>query len=348
MYRCSECGCEYEIKPDYCDCGNDIFVEVSPVETVSQVNITPQVEPTYQTNNTYIPKNSYTDSNKNSLDVLSIIIFVTCIILSIMSFIFIKPSENIDENIPKEQPKVPREVADIESFWNDTPPKREDVTPIEDKTIANQIKNVIDQTVSSVQQVKPVNDQKSNKVVTPIKKPVETKQNSTVSKNNTVKKTQTSSKPISSPPTKNPTSVQTNPVQQTIVPSKQPASQPNVVPKNSQNTVSQVILSIPSMTLNVQELNNYKNSLRDTVGRRIDFTKVYGDGVCVVSFKVDSNGRLINKKFETQSSNNTLNDEVFKAVQGVPVYKAPPSSYNGQVMKLTVKYSNGRYSVALN
>ena len=36
MFRCKECQTEYEIKPDYCDCGNDTFEEVvvKPQETL--------------------------------------------------------------------------------------------------------------------------------------------------------------------------------------------------------------------------------------------------------------------------------------------------------------------------
>ena len=28
MFRCKECGSEFDIKPDYCDCGNDTFEEI--------------------------------------------------------------------------------------------------------------------------------------------------------------------------------------------------------------------------------------------------------------------------------------------------------------------------------
>ena len=28
MYKCSDCGAEYKTKPDYCDCGNDSFIEI--------------------------------------------------------------------------------------------------------------------------------------------------------------------------------------------------------------------------------------------------------------------------------------------------------------------------------
>ena len=35
MYKCKECGSEYEDKPDYCDCGNDEFeLVVSKQESV--------------------------------------------------------------------------------------------------------------------------------------------------------------------------------------------------------------------------------------------------------------------------------------------------------------------------
>ena len=28
MYKCSDCGAEYKVKPDYCDCGNNSFIEI--------------------------------------------------------------------------------------------------------------------------------------------------------------------------------------------------------------------------------------------------------------------------------------------------------------------------------
>ena len=36
MYKCSECEKEYDIKPAYCDCGNDVFIEIAS---------TPQIQP---------------------------------------------------------------------------------------------------------------------------------------------------------------------------------------------------------------------------------------------------------------------------------------------------------------
>lgn len=37
MYKCSECGAEYETKPKYCDCGNDIFYEIG--KEIDDVNL---------------------------------------------------------------------------------------------------------------------------------------------------------------------------------------------------------------------------------------------------------------------------------------------------------------------
>ena len=40
MFRCKECGTEFDVKPDYCDCGNDTFDEiVEQVETPQEVTL---------------------------------------------------------------------------------------------------------------------------------------------------------------------------------------------------------------------------------------------------------------------------------------------------------------------
>ena len=40
MFRCKECGTEFDVKPDYCDCGNDTFDEiVEKVETPQEVTL---------------------------------------------------------------------------------------------------------------------------------------------------------------------------------------------------------------------------------------------------------------------------------------------------------------------
>jgi len=36
MFKCTDCGQEYEIKPDFCDCGNNTFEEIVLVKEVKQ------------------------------------------------------------------------------------------------------------------------------------------------------------------------------------------------------------------------------------------------------------------------------------------------------------------------
>lgn len=97
-----------------------------------------------------------------------------------------------------------------------------------------------------------------------------------------------------------------------------------------------------------QELNSYKSSLRNTIGRKIDFTRVIGDGECSLSFKVNSNGRLTSKAFTKQSSNITLNDAAFNALNTTTSFSAPPEGYKGETLRLTIKFYNGNFEISLN
>ena len=96
-----------------------------------------------------------------------------------------------------------------------------------------------------------------------------------------------------------------------------------------------------------QELVNYKAGLRNTIGRKIDFTKVVGDGTCAVSFKVNSSGKLTNRAFTKQSNNITLNDAVYAAVMATPTYNPPPSAYNNETMSITITFYNGNYEISI-
>ena len=97
-----------------------------------------------------------------------------------------------------------------------------------------------------------------------------------------------------------------------------------------------------------QELATYKSGLRNTIGRKVDFTKVIGDGECSLSFKVNSSGRLISKAFTKQSSNITLNDAAFNALNTTTSYNPPPEGYKGETFKLTIKFYNGNFEISLN
>ena len=59
MFKCKECGCEYDKKPDYCDCGNNTFDEISaPEKEIPPTQQEPFKEEIYTQQ--YIPKHNNT------------------------------------------------------------------------------------------------------------------------------------------------------------------------------------------------------------------------------------------------------------------------------------------------
>ena len=87
--------------------------------------------------------------------------------------------------------------------------------------------------------------------------------------------------------------------------------------------------------------------MRNTIARKIDFTRVIGDGSCTVSFKIDSNGRFYNRSFTKQSSNNTLNDAVYNAIMATPSFNPPPEAYNNELLNINIKFYNGNFEISL-
>lgn len=97
-----------------------------------------------------------------------------------------------------------------------------------------------------------------------------------------------------------------------------------------------------------QELANYKTSLRNAIGRKIDFASVVGDGTCSLSFRINSSGRLTNRTFTKQSSNLTLNEAVYSAMNATPSYNPPPEAYKNETLNLTIRFYNGNFEISLN
>ncbi len=90
MFKCRDCGCEYNIKPDYCDCGNDTFDEITPVETRPDIR-----------------------------QIFSVIIFVLCLILAIIPWT-IKDKTPKPAQTSKSEPII-KEIPPIEKIWDSTP-----------------------------------------------------------------------------------------------------------------------------------------------------------------------------------------------------------------------------------
>ena len=96
-----------------------------------------------------------------------------------------------------------------------------------------------------------------------------------------------------------------------------------------------------------QEFQNYKLSLRNRLASRMDFTRIVGDGECVVVFKIDASGKLTNRNFAKQSDNDSLNDVVYNAVMLTPTFNPPPKGYKGETVHLKVRMYSNNYEVYL-
>jgi len=332
MFKCTDCGQEYEIKPDFCDCGNNTFEEIVPVK---KADSTPNVEPKVVSpeienntnNNSYIcSKSKSTKSSYSKVDAFSIIIFLTCIVLSILSIIFIG-RENPDDikqaekNTKQEKVTQNTNIPSIDKLWKES-------------------------------KVKPVSQPKKVEIVEniaptpqPIQQPVQTYTPAPASKRtvakqsvNTVKTTQYQPKPAQTKilqQTKKQT--QQQPVQQPVT--KQPVT-------TTQNQVRQTT-NVVQPTANPQALQNYKIGLRNYLARSINFANIIGDGNCSVTFKVDTAGNLINRRFSVQSDNDSLNGAVHGAIMNNPTYQSPPTNYKGETLTFSVKMYGGRYNVTL-
>ncbi len=357
MFKCVDCGMEYEIKPDFCDCGNNVFEEIKlqPKPTSQQAS---KSEPKPKHKKTFDEQYPELSSFMETLDPISVCIFVLCIILSIASLIFIKPKEQ-PETAQKEEVKIERKVADIESFWNDAPPKIQQVAPKQQEpTIANQITNMISQITDSkpaqtTQKPAPQTNVQKPKLAAQTKTQQKPQQKPQQKRQATQPKTQTKTsttqnKPASAKPAQQ-TQQKPQQTQQPQKPVQQVQQKPQQTAQQTtqQHTVNNAEVQAQAAAKAAQELKTYKTGLRNTLFSKLNFTRVYGDGDCIVVFKVDSTGRLTNKSFSKQSTNNTLNDEVYQAIMSTPVYKAPPSSYHNETLHFSVKFRGGQYEVSL-
>ena len=442
MFKCKECGSEYDIKPDYCDCGNDTFDEVVVQEPVKsepaqkseyvQTSVPESQEPqkVYSNETKKTSSGKYPDSSrlKNTFDPISSIFLLFCIITSIIVLFFV--------GNPKEEPETPKEstnvetpkinIPSIESFWNNSTAgiinnekymaqkaNQLQTVPQQAQPQTNPLTALVqpkqEQQPAPQQTVNNVQPQPAKPQSTQTQKPQQTQQKPQTTpiigkifgnnNNNTQQTNKSAQKPVQQPQQKTTkqtqpkTNTQTNPAPkipqttqtiatqpkqtttqnnkpvQTITPQKQTTTTAQSQQKPTQQTrtgtqnvrpaqtTAQNVNVTPSTTLRPKatidtqalkrEFDNYKVGLRNTLGRKVDFTKVVGDGECVVAFKIASNGKLTNRSFAKQSSNITLNDAVYSAIMATPSYNPPPSGYNNETLNLKIRFYGGNYDVSL-
>lgn len=428
MYKCSECGAEYDIKPDFCDCGNDVFTETEG-SAKSQKSETPaKTQPKKQTYSKKTFEEQYPefDRLRQVFDPISTAIFMICIITGLLVLFVIGNPEKkeVITKAEKEKPQVTENIPSIDSLWDNSTDgvinnektlaaKRASQSASQTQPQAQQpINSMLAKVENAINSPTPVSQGKAPQQIIPTPTPVPNQQPQpqvqTKPKTQTPVQSQPKAQPQSKPAAQTNTQKTTTPVAN--VPKTTATTTPNI-PKNTQTAATQtkpkssgprdplanydpfsnsqtkpstastttsktstqtqtqkpaqtrsqtqktsqvpVQTTIrPKTTIDTQalqkELNNYKVGLRNTIGRKIDFANVIGDGDCVVSFNVASNGKLTNRKFSKQSSNVTLNDAVYRAVMATPSYNPPPSGYNNETMNLKIRFYNGNFDISLN
>lgn len=306
MYKCSECLKTYKIKPEYCDCGNDVFEEMQPsLIPASRTRKEPAPKAS-------LPQNTRLKKLIDSLDAVSVTIFVICIILSFVILVFVNPKTSDTE--PKEHKTVKltdANIPDISKIWNNAAPVVQ--TTVETKTVSAPVKNTSPSVVenantSSTKKINTSEPAQTAKTTQP--KPVKTAQ--------TVKKTQ-------------PQPAQT--VQKT---------QPK--PAQSVNTQTQAPQKVQTKQDDT-EWYNYRVALRQALFHNLSVTSILGSGKCGIEFSIDKNGKFLNRAFSFQSDNESVNQAVYKMLMKMPSYYPPPESYNGQKVKMVFSFNNGSYYI---
>ncbi|MBR2526766.1 hypothetical protein IKE67_09905 [bacterium] len=124
MFKCKECGTEYQTKPDYCDCGNDTFEEIvleqpksdkpTTIETKQDIIASTSTEMPQETIKATVKKTS-------AIEPYAIIIFSICILLSLIVILFVanpKPQNEIEDK--EVQKTETTNIPSIENLWNNS------------------------------------------------------------------------------------------------------------------------------------------------------------------------------------------------------------------------------------
>lgn len=359
MYKCTDCGKEYSEKPQYCDCGNIEFEEIKTepvkIEPVQTQEIKIQPKQAVKPNN----NQKKVQAEKKQTDYISVAIFITCIILSILSLIFIridKPEQEEQKTEKHVELKQTENIPSINSLWVERKAEPQVVETVEEASNVEQKQPEQPRTQvikSPVETEKPKAEPKKNTTV----QKQEPKQNKTNKSTPTAVKTQ--KQPAVNTSTQQPKKTTTQPQTQTAAPNQaQNQAQTNTNVKNN-NTQAPLPLSIqPAITQQKQpavdteklkkELLNYKIKLRNKITADVNFANIIGDGNCIVSFKIDKNGKLTDRKFIKQSDNDSLNNQVYNAIMNNPGYNPPPEGYKNETLKYSVKIYGKSFEVDLN
>lgn len=128
MFRCSDCGQEFKTKPDFCDCGNNVFEELVLEKPISVLE-------------------------KYEISIFALSFFITCLILSVLTILFFANPKPKAQNKQIQTLKPIKNIPSIDTFWDNTPIKQ-----VEEKVEAPILQKIIPVIQPKVQTVvqKPV------------------------------------------------------------------------------------------------------------------------------------------------------------------------------------------------
>lgn len=314
IYKCNNCGRTYNLKQEFCECGNNVFYEVVENFDYSKVktdfNSENEVDFLYANSHNNSEKNYQNEQDyslnedlkkQRTSEFVAIAVFVI-VLLSAISVIFlnayklINKGKDITATVEIEN-YIP---SDVNEFWQENKSATKEATP--QKTTRKQNDNT--------NSVKQMSRTKSDKKSIQKKSPdIQTQKNLSQKTNNS--KLQN-----------------TNSV------------------NNQNNEQSENLTNKKTTSNNVEEYLKYKNNLRNKLFANFPILTVQGQGSAKVAFAISSDGKLTNRKFVSQSGNKSLDDAMYHMLMRVPVYNAPPTGFENQEIIMQMDFNNGHYSFA--
>lgn len=340
-YKCKNCGRTYSVKTEYCDCGNNIFVEIiengdiQPVyeqkQTASVVQDKHLQELFEDSENSEIYEDLEENQNKSSNLAKFLAVFFFLVAIIVFLIILINTFNKPVEEQKKEEKKVEIEVPSINDIWDDTLPKieeeKEDITIYvkkKEKQKKDEITHQKNEDKKEIQSsIKPQN--KSVKQDLSVKSNLQSNKNKEKSEQDINKQEEELQKKKQQDELKK---------QQEEIKKKQAEELQRK--KQEEEKIKK--------EKQIKELNAYKNDIRNSLFAHFPILTVTGIGSVQIGFSIASDGRLENRRFVVQSDNKSLNDAMYHMLMRTPSVKVPPIGYNGEEIILKMDFDNGRYS----
>lgn len=319
IYKCQNCGLEYNQRIDYCDCGNNKFISID--EEINDTNSVFSYTESFPEPQNYEMCNEYKVKNeffiKKTMIVISLIILFT-VLLS--TFVLFKAISYKSQNSTQETPvEISIEnIPPIDSYWEDL---------FMDKAGNSVNKN--SETIAKNEN-KPVQNSQIHFNETKINKNM---QNNEITKVKIINEPQNTTENTNSVVGKREESIIQNEVKMNLD-KKDDINQKSIIIQNSNPEEDNT---------NSVELEDFKVSLRQNLFNNLPILNIKGSGIALISFSISQDGKLINRNFVKMSGNRSLDDAVYYMLMKTPYVQIPPKSYKGAEFVMKLYFEQGRY-----